>query len=117
LIVLRKERDRAWTMTVSSSTFSLREVELSSADAMTSLDGSRRSHFGYLLRVISVGTMIKFLDTEFCTSMDGSTVSLTEHVGQTVKQLWYDNEGVMFTHCNGKNPAPQPLLQALGVSH
>jgi len=30
--------------------------------------------------------------------MDGSTVSLTEHVGKTEKQLWYDNEGVLFTH-------------------
>jgi len=33
---------------VSSSTFSLREVEPSSAEAMTSLDGSCRSHFGCL---------------------------------------------------------------------
>ena len=55
---------------------------------------------------------------EFCTSMDGSTVSsLTEHVGKTEKQLGYDNEGVLFTCCNGKDPAPQPPLQAPGVSH
>jgi len=49
--------------------------------------------------------------------MDGSTVSLTEHVGKTEKQLWYDNEGVLFTCCDGKNPAPQPLLLAPGVLH
>jgi len=50
--------------------------------------------------------------------MDGSTVSsLTEHVGKTEKRLWYDNEGVLFTHCNRKNTAPQPLLWALGVLH
>jgi len=51
--------------------------------------------------------------------MDGSTVSsLTEHVGKTEKQLWYDdNEGVLFTCCNRKNPAPQPLLWAVGVLH
>ena len=102
---------------VSSSTSSLSEVEPSSTEAMTSLDGSRHSHFGRLFQTISIRTTIRFLDMGFCTSMDGSTVSLTEHVGQTVKQLWYDNEGMMFTHCNGKNPAPQPLLQALGVSH
>jgi len=66
---------------------------------------------------MSIGTIIVFLDTGFCTSMDGSTVSLTEHVGKTEKQLWYDNEGMLFTCCNGKNPAPQPPLQALGVSH
>jgi len=34
--------------------------------------------------------------------MDGSTVSLTEHVGKTEKQLWYDNEGMLFTCCDGK---------------
>jgi len=95
---------------VSSSTFSLREVEPSSAEAMTSLDGSRHSHFRHLFRTISVGVTIRFLDMGFCTSMDGSTVSLTEHVGKTEKQLWYDNEGVLFTHFNGKNPAPQPPL-------
>jgi len=40
---------------------------------------------------------------EFCMSIDGSTVSsLTEHVGKTEKQLWYDNEGVLFTRCDGK---------------
>jgi len=72
---------------VSSSTFSLREVEPSSADAMTSLDGSCRSHFGHLFRVISVGMAVGFSDTEFCTSVDGSTVSLREHVGKTEKQL------------------------------
>jgi len=33
---------------VSSSTFSLREVEPSSAEAMTRLDGGCRSHFGHL---------------------------------------------------------------------
>ena len=55
---------------------------------------------------------------EFCMSIDGSTVSsLTEHVGKTEKQLWYDNEGVLFTRCDGKNPAPQPPLSAPGVSH
>ena len=55
---------------------------------------------------------------EFCMSMDGSTVSsLTEHVGKTEKQLWYDNKGVLFTHCDEKNPAPQPPLLAPGVSH
>ena len=63
------------------------EVEPSSADAMTSLDGSRRSHFGRLLRVISVGMTVGFLDTEFCTSVDGSTVSLREHAGKTEKRL------------------------------
>jgi len=72
---------------VSSSTFSFREVEPSSAEAMTSLDGSRHSHFGRLFRTISVGTTIGFLDTGFCTSMDGSTVSLRENVGKTEKQL------------------------------
>ena len=65
---------------VSSSTFSLREVEPSSADAMTSLDGSCRSHFGRLFQVISTGTTVRFSDMEFCTSVDGSTVSLREHV-------------------------------------
>jgi len=51
-------------------------------------------------------------------SIDGSTVSsLTEHVGKTEKQLWYDDKGMLFTHCDGKNPAPQPPLQALSVSH
>jgi len=70
---------------VSSSTFSLSEVELSSAEAMTSLDGSRHSHFGCLFRTISIATTIVFLDMGFCTSMDGSTVSLTEHVGKTEK--------------------------------
>jgi len=84
---------------------------------MTSLDGSRRSHFGRLFQIISIGTTIGFSDTEFCTSMDGSTVSLTEHVGKTEKQLWYGNEGVLFTRCDRKNPAPQPLLRAPGVSH
>jgi len=54
---------------------------------MTSLDGSRRSHFGCLFQVISIRTTIRFSDTEFCMSMDGSTVSLTEHVGKTEKQL------------------------------
>jgi len=49
--------------------------------------------------------------------MDGSTVSLMEHVGKTEKQLWYDNEGVLFTCCDGGNPAPPPLLQAPGVLH
>jgi len=50
--------------------------------------------------------------------MDGSTVSsLTEHVGKTEKRLWYDNEGVLFTCCDGKNSAPQPLLSAPGVLH
>jgi len=103
---------------VSSSTFSLREVEPSSAEAMTSLDGSRRSHFGHLFRVISIRTTVGFSDMEFCMSMDGSTVSsLTEHVGKTEKQLWYDNEGVLFTRCNWKNPAPQPPLSAPGVLH
>jgi len=47
--------------------------------------------------------------------MDGSTVSLTEHVGKTEKWLWYDNEGMQFTHCDGKNPAPQPPLLAPDV--
>jgi len=84
---------------------------------MTSLDGSRRSHFGRLFRTISVGVTIGFSDMEFCMSIDGSTVSLREHVGKTEKQLWYDNEGVLFTHCDGKNPAPQPPLWAPGVSH
>ena len=46
-----------------------------------------------------------------------STVSLTEHVGKTEKRLWYNNEGVLFTCCDGKNPAPQPPLLALGVLH
>jgi len=69
---------------VSSSTFSLREAEPSSAEAMTSLDGSCCSHFGHLFRVISVGATVGFSDMEFFTSMDGSTVSsLTEHVGKT----------------------------------
>jgi len=55
---------------------------------------------------------------EFCMSINGSTVSsLTEHVGKTEKQLWYDNEGMLFTCCDRKNPAPQPPLLALGVSH
>ena len=71
----------------SSSTFSLREVEPSSADTMTSLDGSRRSHFGHLFRVISARTTVGFLDMEFCTSVDGSTVLLMEHVGKTEKRL------------------------------
>ena len=72
---------------VSSSTFSLREVEPSSADAMTSLDGSHRSHFGRLFRVISIGMTVGFSDMEFCMSVDGSTVSLREHIGKTEKQL------------------------------
>jgi len=72
---------------VLSSTFSFREVELSSAEAMTSLDGSRRSHFRRLFQIISVGMTIGFSDMGFCTSIDGSTVSLREHVGKTEKQL------------------------------
>jgi len=68
---------------VSSST--LREMELSSADTMTSLDGSCRSHFGCLFQTISVGVTIGFSDMGFCTSIDGSTVSLREHVGKTEK--------------------------------
>ena len=72
---------------VSSSTFRMREVELSSTDAMTSLDGSRRSHFGCLFQVISIGMTVGFSDTEFCTSVDGSTVSLREHIGKTEKRL------------------------------
>jgi len=72
---------------VSSSTFSLREVKPSSAEAMTSLDGSCRSHFGHLFRTISIGVTIGFLDMGFCMSVDGSTVSLREHVGKTEKQL------------------------------
>ena len=72
---------------VTSSTFSLREVEPSSTEAMTSLDGSHRSHFGCLFWVISDGAKIRFSDTGFCMSMDGSTVPLTEHVGKTEKQL------------------------------
>ena len=72
---------------VSSSTFSLREVEPSSADAMISLDGSHHSHFWRLFRVISIGMTVGFSDTEFCTSVDGSTVSLREHVGKTEKRL------------------------------
>ena len=72
---------------VLSSTFSFREVEPSSAKVMTSLDGSRRSHFGHLFQLISVGMTIRFLDTGFCMSIDGSTVSLREHVGKTEKPL------------------------------
>ena len=48
---------------VSSST--LREMELSSADTMTSLDGSCRSHFGRLFQTISIGVTIRFLDMGF----------------------------------------------------
>jgi len=72
---------------VSSSTFSFREVEPSSTEAMTSLDGSCRSHFGCLFQTISIGMTIGFLGTEFCTSIDGSTVSLREHVGKTENRL------------------------------
>jgi len=72
---------------VSSSTFSFREVEPSSAEAMTSLDGSRHSHFGHLFRTLSIGMTIGSSDMGFCTSIDGSTVSLREHVGKTEKQL------------------------------
>jgi len=40
---------------------------------------------------------------EFCMSMDGSTVSsLTEHVGKTKKQLWYDNKGCCSLVATGK---------------
>jgi len=60
---------------------------------------------GAYFQAISVRTTIGFLDMGFCTSIDGSTVSLTEHVGKTEKQLWYDNEGMLFTRCDGKNPA------------
>jgi len=70
---------------VSSSTFNFREVEPSSADTMTSLDGSCCSHFGRLFRVISTRTTVRFSDMEFCTSVDGSTVSLREHIGKTEK--------------------------------
>ena len=87
---------------VSSSTFSLREVERSSAEAMTSLDGSRRPHFGCLFRTISVGVTIGFSDMGFCTSIDGSTVSLREHVGKTEKQLWYDNKACCSLVAMGK---------------
>jgi len=72
---------------VSSSTFNFREVELSSTEAMTSLDGSCCSHFGRLFQIISVGMTIGFSDMGFCMSIDGSTVSLWEHVGKTEKHL------------------------------
>jgi len=70
---------------VSSSTFSFREVELSSTEAMTNLDGSRCSHVGHLFQIISVGMTVGFSDTGFCMSIDGSTVSLRDHVGKTEK--------------------------------
>ena len=72
---------------VSSSTFSLRGVEPSSAEAMMNLDGSCPSHFGCLFQAISIRTTIGFSDTGFFTSIDGSTVSLTEHIGKTEKKM------------------------------
>ena len=90
---------------VSSSTFSLRELDSPIAE-MVYLSGSAFSHFGFrTFRVIGVigGARRGFMVfSGFC--MSGNFVLESCIFDNILKRLHIDNEGMLITHCFVQNP-------------
>ena len=86
---------------VSISTFSLRDVTLCSAVAMTYCLGNYFSHFGF--HIFGMGMEMGIASLGVC--MSGNAFSKSHIFVNTSKRLWVDNEGVLFTCCLGIHPS------------